>query len=63
MKSTKKCQHEGCKIKLKLTDLNCRCEKRFCSIHRLPESHNCDYDFKKDKIKLIKITTEKINKI
>tara|TARA_Y100000588_G_C14189150_1_gene897186 strand:- start:849 stop:1187 length:339 start_codon:yes stop_codon:yes gene_type:complete len=37
----KRCSHINCKKKLKLTDMNCRCNKRFCPIHRLPETHNC----------------------
>jgi predicted nucleic acid binding AN1-type Zn finger protein len=23
-----------------------RCEKVFCAKHRIPEIHNCDYDYK-----------------
>ena len=46
MESLNKCNHIECNKKLKLTDLSCRCEKRFCSKHRLPESHQCIYDFK-----------------
>tara|TARA_B100000242_G_C42924908_1_gene428871 strand:- start:586 stop:813 length:228 start_codon:yes stop_codon:yes gene_type:complete len=41
-KSSKpRCSFEGCNKKLKLTDLECRCEKRFCQLHRLPEEHKC----------------------
>ena len=47
-KSTKKarCSHHGCRKKLRLTDIECRCEKRFCSGHRLPEQHSCDINYK-----------------
>ncbi len=41
-----KCNHIECNKKLQLTDLSCRCEKIFCIKHRLPESHQCKYDFK-----------------
>ena len=33
-------------VKLRLTDFYCRCNKRFCSKHRVCESHNCQYNFK-----------------
>jgi len=46
METLNKCNHNECNKKLKLTDLSCRCEKRFCINHRLPESHRCVYDFK-----------------
>tara|TARA_Y100000996_G_C22416523_1_gene599550 strand:+ start:73 stop:267 length:195 start_codon:yes stop_codon:yes gene_type:complete len=39
-----------CKKKLKLTDMKCRCGYKFCSSHRLPEQHNCTYDFKKERV-------------
>jgi hypothetical protein len=41
------CCLQGCKKKLKLSDTPCRCELRFCKAHRLPENHNCTYDFTK----------------
>ena len=37
-----RCAHESCKKKLKLTDWECRCGKRFCAIHRALEKHNCE---------------------
>lgn len=57
-----------CKKKLKLTDLSCRCQKRFCSIHRMPENHKCEYDYKNYGKKLIKkilpeVTCPKVIKI
>ncbi len=39
-----RCNASECKKKLKLTDMKCRCEKRFCATHRLPETHNCTFD-------------------
>jgi predicted nucleic acid binding AN1-type Zn finger protein len=29
-----------------LSDMACRCEKRFCALHRQPEIHKCTFDFK-----------------
>ena len=65
-----KTDEKVCKKKIKLTDFPCSyCKKPFCCIHRLPESHNCIYDFKSDKSELIKqlqkcipSKIEKINK-
>ena len=34
---------------------DCRCGKQFCSRHKFPEEHGCDFDFKeyaKDKLKI-----------
>jgi predicted nucleic acid binding AN1-type Zn finger protein len=35
-----------CKKKTGLTANKCRCDKTFCPKHRLPENHNCSYDFR-----------------
>ena len=35
-----------CQKRLALTDYDCRCGQRYCSTHRLPESHECQYDFR-----------------
>ena len=49
-KKSKRCKFKNygkkCKTKLKLTDFPCRCGKRYCSKHRLPEQHNCLIDYK-----------------
>jgi hypothetical protein len=44
-----KCEHEGCKKKINAINvvLKCRCDKSFCVIHRLPEYHNCQSDYRK----------------
>ena len=42
----KRCAHPECKRKLKLTDCDCRCGKRFCSSHRVAEDHKCEYDYR-----------------
>ncbi len=44
-KKPKRCQMEGCKKKLPITAYDCRCEKRFCSLHSNAESHNCTFDY------------------
>jgi len=44
--SKKRCNLIICKKKLKLTDLSCNCNFRFCMKHRLPELHHCTQNFK-----------------
>lgn len=41
-----KCYYEECNRKLKLTDFKCRCDNTYCSFHRLPETHKCNYNYK-----------------
>jgi len=45
-KNKKRCAHLNCNKKLKITDMNCKCHKIFCSLHRLPEMHNCSWNHK-----------------
>jgi predicted nucleic acid binding AN1-type Zn finger protein len=48
MENTKpRCNIEGCRRRLTLTDVKCRCGERFCGNHRYPEEHMCSYDYKK----------------
>ena len=47
-KKKKRCALDGCRKKLKLTDMDCKCKNRFCSLHRLPETHNCSWDPKNE---------------
>jgi hypothetical protein len=42
----KRCQHDGCKVKLMLADFACRCKSFYCSQHRASEVHKCSYDYK-----------------
>ena len=39
-----RCFLKGCGKKLKLTDMACRCQNRYCQKHRLPESHTCSWN-------------------
>jgi AN1-type zinc finger protein 5/6 len=62
----KKCFN--CKKKIKMINYECRCKNTFCIKCRLPENHNCSFDFKTDgknnlSKKLIKVTTTKIIQI
>merc|ERR1712070_458369 len=35
-----------CRKKLGLTGFKCQCEIFFCAAHRMPEAHDCEFDFK-----------------
>ena len=50
-----KCYH--CKKKVGMIILNCKCGHIFCQSHLNAHSHNCTYDYKKEK----KETLEKNN--
>jgi predicted nucleic acid binding AN1-type Zn finger protein len=57
-----------CNKKLRNNPFECRCGNLFCALHRLPESHKCTFDFKKQGIKqlskqLIKVVPKKIEAI
>ena len=61
------CDFEGCRKKLKLIKFKCKCERTFCTLHRLPEQHFCNYDYKNQldtdkKINEIKCISNKIIK-
>ena len=45
-KKSNRCPHEGCRKRLGLTDVTCKCGATFCSAHRLPYSHQCTFDYK-----------------
>lgn len=36
----------ACNKKCGLAGIECRCGYTFCSLHRLPEEHDCDFDYK-----------------
>ena len=42
-KKVPRCSHPDCKIKLKLTDMPCKCNLIFCSLHKPFYKHNCNY--------------------
>ena len=62
------CNYDGCQRKLKLTDQQCKCGKKFCRFHKFPEHHKCHYNYKSHKIKendikLLECRPTKIHKI
>eukprot|EP01129_Flabellula_baltica_P006148 TRINITY_DN2272_c0_g1_i2.p1 TRINITY_DN2272_c0_g1~~TRINITY_DN2272_c0_g1_i2.p1 ORF type:complete len:241 (+),score=68.69 TRINITY_DN2272_c0_g1_i2:42-764(+) len=42
-----RCAKEGCRKRLGLTSITCRCEKKFCNLHRYAEQHDCEFEYKK----------------
>ena len=65
---SKKCSF--CKGKLGIVNYDCKCSTthRFCSKCRLPEIHECNYDYKNESKKslqkqLVKVEYKKVIKI
>jgi len=59
-----RCFMEDCNAKLKLSDMVCRCEKRYCLKHRLPEDHMCSVDYKNvNPLKLEACVADKVIRI
>ena len=44
----KVCSLEGCKKKLTLVDYACKCTKVYCAAHRIPETHQCSFNYKEE---------------
>jgi hypothetical protein len=60
---TKKSKSERCKLckkKLKMMSFTCKCGLNFCVAHQNPHSHNCSYDYKSEKCKIIKDNNPKL---
>ena len=67
-KKKKKKRCPMCNKKIKLTDMECRCGNIYCMEHRLPELHNCCFNYKKEGKEMLnknnpQIIKEKILKI
>lgn len=41
-----RCNYPECSKKLRITDLKCKCNYIYCSLHRLPEQHDCNFNYK-----------------
>jgi len=53
-----------CRVKLPLvkqTTNKCKCGYIFCDSHKIPDQHNCDFDFKKQGRELLMKNNPKIN--
>lgn len=55
------CAHCGKKLKLIESSIGkCRCEKIFCSKHRYPESHVCDFDWREMSRKTLQVKNQRV---
>lgn len=53
-----KCQK--CNKKLKMMSFICKCNLKFCLEHQNPHNHNCTYDYKTEKCKIIEKNNPKL---
>ena len=63
-----RCRHENCNKKLKLLYFECKCGLAFCLKHKMPELHNCTFDYRAiddlpEQIEKTKCVAEKIKSI
>jgi len=61
VKENNRCHYNGCKKKLLLSDVSCKCKERYCLAHRLPETHTCTYDFKAEGKTQLTDVLQKVN--
>ena len=64
----KSCCFVGCRKRLMLTDMKCRCGSRYCSKHRISSDHNCTFNYKNHERNLLEknnqqVIGEKVTKI
>jgi len=43
-----RCSFSECKKKLLLVDTACKCEKRFCKMHRFSTDHACSFNYREE---------------
>jgi hypothetical protein len=53
-KKAARCTHADCRVKLGLLGFDCKCGAKYCSKHRYPEAHDCDYDYREAGTDLLK---------
>ncbi|KAA6390681.1 MAG: putative stress-associated protein 8 [Streblomastix strix] len=58
----------SCRKKVGLLGYDCKCGNIYCATHKMPEDHNCQYDFKNDQDKNAvkanpKLEPDKISKV
>lgn len=52
-----------CNKKLPIFVIKCKCNKSYCSIHRYPDEHDCEYDYKIEFQKELTLKNKKIKVI
>jgi len=58
IKESNKCKE--CNRKLKLSDIKCKCNNRYCIEHIFSKDHGCEYDFKGDFKKILFTQNKKL---
>ncbi len=63
-----RCCHENCNKKLNILCFECKCGLVFCLKHKMPELHNCTFDYRAiddlpEKIEKTKCVAAKIKSI
>ena len=64
----KRCEFGGCKAKITLANVACKCNGYYCPTHRFSQSHTCSFDYSaeaKDRLtkQLVKVEGSKLNTI
>jgi hypothetical protein len=60
VKPLNRCGAAGCKRKLLLTDITCRCGIRCCMSHRDATQHDCKHDFRAESRQLLEKNLVKV---
>ena len=43
-----------------MMSFTCKCELKFCIVHQYPHVHNCSYNYKTEKCKIIEMNNPKL---
>ena len=63
------CSKDKCKRNIPIIEWKCKCEGKFCTKHRLPEKHNCTWNYKlnedekKKKVEFLKCQDDKVERL
>lgn len=58
-KSKKRCKFEGCRKKLSISDWECKCGKKFCSVHKPLNMHACTFNWRTQQHDILNATLGK----
>jgi hypothetical protein len=56
-----RCNIDGCTKKLGIMPFVCRCEREYCAKHRMPETHECTFDYKSSGRAALQMANQKID--
>lgn len=52
----------SCNKKLGIRGFKCQCENSYCKNHRMPEDHECDFDFQEKERKRLAQQNDQVKK-